>query len=619
MAITQVDKMKILKFFREKAFGDIYYDDLVEYLGKKSKISDVEFTNFFANYVIDSFNKEQPSLNLLCKMVSTLSSFIGWLRDDEVELDVELVTKLYSIREKYEQYLINSSSERNNKLDELISSFEKDLKNSYTLVEVEEEVTIDEKTILAELETLRNELADSEKEITELTTKLTKQTKAWENKKRDNNRLSSKLEESKKNQKKLEDKIKELEKIISQLNENIASLREDRTSYIERYDIICSLKDKIQNDYYSLKLEMKAMRKNLEEKDKEIAKLSEDSEFKIVMPRSLEFEEDRKNKIEALIIQKMLISKSTLEDIKEYLAFNGYILSLDELRRHFKAIGERLEYGVLDITEEIKGIELKENSEYEIPISTDTSCIDLMVVSDFHLGSFDKEIIHDMEILNDYCENNGIHYILDVGDFFSWTRLKGKHRGSVCQRIVDKAITKYPSRKGIKHAVLGGNHDKDMLAVGVDPIKMLADAREDFINLGYSHCKLTFGGSVSILDSIGMHHPNRRYPDPVGKDFYTTEKIRDSIDNYYAKEKIYKDDVYADLLGHIHKSNLDTQNGICIVPSYRKDRVLNGAWHLKVYFSDDKHISNIIFIPIIKTKELIATTEINYQKKLILK
>ncbi|MDE5888393.1 MAG: hypothetical protein K2H20_00060, partial [Bacilli bacterium] len=219
---------------------------------------------------------------------------------------------------------------------------------------------------------------------------------------------------------------------------------------------------------------------------------------------------------------------------------------------------------------------------------------------------------------NDYCEENGIKTILNAGDFFSWTRLKGKQRGAVCQRIVDKAILKYPSRKGIKHAILGGNHDKDMLAVGVDPLQLMAEAREDFINLGYSHCKITFGGSVSILDSIGMHHPNRRFPETVGDGEYTTSKIVNMIKGYNGRNGIDSDNIYVDLLGHIHMSSLDTENGICIVPSYRKDRVVNGAWHIKVYFKDN-HISNIVFIPIIKTRKLIPTTEINYQKRLILK
>ncbi len=617
MAITQVDKMKILKFFRENAFGDIYYADLVNYLGKKSKITDVEFTNFFATYIIDNLKKEQPSLNLLNKMVSTLTSFIGWLHDDKIELDIELINKLHSIRESYEEHLVISGEDRNTKLDELISSFEKDLFEFYPKVE-EQQNSINLDELIAELSTLQASLSESEKEILSLTTRLEKQTRAYESKKRANTKLSSRLEEGHQREKKLEDKIKELEATIEQLNSHIATLKAEISSRQESYNYLSDLKDRIQSDYFHLKSEIKSLRKSLEEKEKQIAQLLSEEEFRIVIPNSLDYNEDRKNKIEGLIIRKMLMGKCTLEEVKIYLASNGYIMSTNELRDHFNEIKNRM-----TCTKPEDHISLadsiSEDNEYLISIYDDTKFMDLMVVSDFHLSNFSKEIIQDMDLINEYCELNGIKLILNVGDFFSWSRLERKRKGSTCQRIVDKAIVKYPECKGIKHAILGGNHDRDMFADGVDPIKLLADAREDFINLGYGHCKITFKGSFSILDSIGMHHPNRRYPEAVGPEFYSTEKIRDTINSYYITNNIPSDDVYVELLGHIHKSGLDAENGICVVPSYRKDRVLNGAWHLRVYFGEDKHISNIIFIPVIKQKKLIPTTEICYKKQLIKK
>ena len=203
MAMTQVDKIKIIKYFREAPFGNIYYRDLVDSLGKKSKITDVEFTDFFASYIIENLKKEKPPLSLIMKMISTTTSFIGWLHDDEIELDCELVCKLHNIRECYEQYLIQTNEEKNNSLEELITTFEEDLNKFYPPIEEKEEI-IDVDTLIAEIETLREELADSEKEISDLTTKLSKQTKAWEGKRKDNDRLSSRLNESNQKQKKLD-------------------------------------------------------------------------------------------------------------------------------------------------------------------------------------------------------------------------------------------------------------------------------------------------------------------------------------------------------------------------------------------------------------------------------
>ncbi len=616
MAITQVDKIKILKYFRETSFGEIYYNELVESLGKRAKVTDIEFITFFVNYISESFNKNQPSFNLICKMLSSLTSFIGWVYDDKIVLGKELINQLYSIRDRYERYLIDENAKRNSDLDGLMTTFEEKLNGCYP--KIEEEVKYDVNVLLSEIDELRKKLNATEQEVSELNDKLSKQNRAWESKRKDNTRLIDKLENSKLKQKRLEDKIKELENIIEQLNGLVASLKQEVASSRDSYDILLSLKTRIQSDYFNLKNDIKVLRKRLEESEKEVRRLRDEDEFKIVIPKSFEYVEDRNNRIEALIIQKMLSGKNTLEDVRVFLADNGYVLSIEELRKHFELIRGKMEYEVPEEINLVPEKDVKEGSEYVISLDGNPKCIDLMLVSDFHLSAFGKEIIADMELINDYCEDKGISLILNAGDFFSWTRLEGKHKGTACQRIVDKAIAKYPSRKGIKHAVLGGNHDKDMLAVGIDPIRLLADAREDFINLGYGHCKITFGGSVSILDSIGIHHPNRRYQNPVDDDSYTTEQIRESIYSYYAKEKISSDDVYVNLLGHIHKSGLDMQNGICIVPSYRKDRVLNGAWHLKVYFNNG-YISNIVFIPVIKTKKLVPTSEINYEKKLVFK
>ena len=46
MPITPVDRIKIAKFMKEKPIGKIYYLDLRDALGKREKISDVEFLEF---------------------------------------------------------------------------------------------------------------------------------------------------------------------------------------------------------------------------------------------------------------------------------------------------------------------------------------------------------------------------------------------------------------------------------------------------------------------------------------------------------------------------------------------------------------------------------------------
>ena len=46
MAITAVDKVKINKYLKEHALGDICYLDMCEAIGKRDKISNVEFLDY---------------------------------------------------------------------------------------------------------------------------------------------------------------------------------------------------------------------------------------------------------------------------------------------------------------------------------------------------------------------------------------------------------------------------------------------------------------------------------------------------------------------------------------------------------------------------------------------
>ena len=56
MALTGIDKVKLNKYLKEHANGDIYYLDMCDYLGKKGKIKDFEFLEYFTDCVIKEIN-----------------------------------------------------------------------------------------------------------------------------------------------------------------------------------------------------------------------------------------------------------------------------------------------------------------------------------------------------------------------------------------------------------------------------------------------------------------------------------------------------------------------------------------------------------------------------------
>lgn len=616
MAITQLDKMKIIKFFRENKMGEIYYEELVEYMGKKSKVTDLEFTYFFANYVEDNLKKDKVSLNMIAKMISAIIAFLGWLHEDGVVIeDMSLVNVLYKLRDCYEKYILRNNVDRDKDLDDMFPILEERL-NEYYPREEQKHIDYDEEIerLRKEIDRLMKEVASKEEEIKKLISSCNKKDKIIEDRKKDIGKLNNKLVASQNGQKELEERIKGLEDLISELRSLIVSLEGQITAADSKYATLDELKKRIQNDYLQLKETIKSLRKEIDSKQREINRYMEDERMKIVIPSSSDYTINMNNRIEGLIIQKMLQGKNDVDQLVEFLLENGYSVSKNEIRRHLNSVKDklRLEYR----EQENIAVDEEDFYTYTINVPENSRYYDLMVVSDFHLTSFDKDIIQDMDLINDYCASKGISTIINAGDFFSLSRTPSRQSISVCRKLVERVLTRYPSRTGIVHAVLGGNHDKDMIDYVDDPLKTLSQGRDDFVNLGYGHCKIAFGGAVSILDTIGVHHPNRRFPDPVGA-MYTTDKIQNSLYGYYLNKEATKDDVYVDILGHIHKSGLDIENGICIVPSYRKDRVMDGAWHLRIYFGDDGHINNIVFIPIIKQRKLIPTSEINYTKRLI--
>lgn len=175
-----------------------------------------------------------------------------------------------------------------------------------------------------------------------------------------------------------------------------------------------------------------------------------------------------------------------------------------------------------------------------------------------------------------------------------------------------------PQNTGIYLLNVGGNHDKNFLATGIDPLSKLQQYRPDFINLGYNHVHIILGNQLKTDNCLALHHPVHRINETIGQNLSENSNVKNYLLNYYRcnqNNSITRDKVYCDFLAHLHRSKLDICNSYCQVPSYTRDRVANGAWHLKIYFDSQKNINYIIFIPlIIMENQLKQVSEIPYQK-----
>ena len=106
MALTTLDKMNINKYLREHAMGDIYFGDMRNTLGKrKNSVSDVEFLDYFTEYVAEVFRKDEKiSVKHVAKIVSCVSAILGWVHEEGQDVSEETLDKIRSFKDFYDEY-----------------------------------------------------------------------------------------------------------------------------------------------------------------------------------------------------------------------------------------------------------------------------------------------------------------------------------------------------------------------------------------------------------------------------------------------------------------------------------------------------------------------------------
>ena len=125
MPLTKVDAIKINQYLNQHAIGDIYYQDMVEVLGKKTKVTDTEFLEFFTETIMTEFKKDTKlQSKRISKILSVIEAFLGWLHEDDKPIEAIIIDKIRSFDELYEEYLIRTEQERDL---ELIDKYIKNL------------------------------------------------------------------------------------------------------------------------------------------------------------------------------------------------------------------------------------------------------------------------------------------------------------------------------------------------------------------------------------------------------------------------------------------------------------------------------------------------------------
>lgn len=592
MALTAVDKVKINKYLKEHASDNIYYLDMCDAIGKRDKISDVEFLDYFVETVVKNFQTSSKiSVKQMTKFLIVVESFFSWVYEQGSNIKEETIEMMRSFGDFYIEYLNKNNLAKDEefyteciepvlkKVNKLYPSNSKDEhvgKYVSKIVELEEQINRLNKSLSSVIKE-KGQLSESYDQKIKRIEVLTKEISSL------NNAIQTK-----------EVQIETLNNSVSILNESINELESNLNSVQNENSSLLSFKTK----YEELLNEVANLRRTLEDGEKQ-KKETQDIEVK-------------QSNIEKLIYEKLLSERSSLDDVLSFVQEKGFVSSKEEvyslLQNIKKIVNIDNSFFQTSPSYKIASPIVLEDGKFIVSVPRGSESIDLMLAADFHIKEFNNKTLNEFDMLNEYCSNHGINLILNLGDFYHGLcgRSLDYENAIKNYKIVEESIAMIPRLEGIYHAILGGNHDKNIVQYGFDPLEVLSSAREDFINLGYIHSTIELRGTNKIYGRLDVHHPDTfTLPMDLTDDI---EEMNHYLNDIYDRQNRSRDDSYIDVFGHTHINRFNYPEGYYYLGPFK-----NGACHLRINFND-KEIENMVFMPLSATNKLVKNNEIIYQK-----
>ena len=586
MAIDALSKSKILGHLNKNAVSDLFYEDFYIVLSTKKKVTDIDFLTFFVDYISDVLsNKKEISLKLLEKLLQANCIFLAACLKDNLDIDAGLIAKMRMYNEG-----CNSLGIEDKNIDDLVKRVNIFLNKKY---ECDEDKSVSMYVSkIQELEKKLLELTSSnsmkEKEISNLLEQLKETEKA-------KSKIAEKLESNNTELSNLKKEVKRLNDVDSTLSDTLEVLKEEKSNNLE------------------LTREVEELKTQIDEQDSILVRFNEEKEC------NLKQEFLYKAILELVLKEKLSFKELCLKLKNKYKEYN---FEENEILSALTKVGKRfniIDSEVLTIPKVYGICPPKVSTLKKLMLETkEDSCMDIMLVADLHIKKLDKTFIKNMDEVYNYCTENSIFTILDLGDFLDGKDFDvNKENLETNISLLEDIITHFPKAPNIQHVVLGGNHDKENLVFGIDPIRFISSEREDIIDLGYDHAFICFINNNEEKDFIMLHHKGLPIEHDINDYIEKSAKINERILSFYEGLDRNRKDCYIDIFAHLHKSRLDTINNYCIVPSLLKKspNYNNGAWHVKIYFDENSKIKYMIFMPLLlNNNKLYVTSEQVYQK-----
>lgn len=631
MEIKQVDKVKILGYIRSHSIDDIYFSDLIDEVLNTKKYTVQDITIYFISYVEGSFKKDNFSDNIILKILKFIHTYFVYFIKDFKGLDPNYIETVNNFQVMYEEYLNRTKGAENEEIVVSISHILSSIKSSEIDSSTKVATSKETQDLNKRIEELQRKVKECERKIKEYQDNLGLYDKKIKHRDNKIEELYQEIEKQKNRVAELNNIISAYENSIKELNDILKDNPDDENKKSSGIDTLENLKElckKLLQELSNLKTSYEIIlveKQNLLNRLRELESIKQ--EYNAVITRNKELQKEAEAQqqesqeylqsimdanIKNLIVKSLFGKERTLDDIFSIVRSNGYPISKEQLANYMRELELLMNISPsrLILGEKVYGIHHApyKSGENFIVDSSGAYELDLLFASDFHIFGFNTDArIENYKRLLDYCDANGIKLVINLGDFFDWSKEGYQCTYDYynrCLEAIEHLATEMPKLDGLHHLVLGGNHDVDNMYLGCDFLGRFVSKRDDFISLGHEDCTLCFNRNAEIKARFLLAHPR----ETIQKCF-----IANSIDSICRKMGVNESDYDFKFLGHHHSSFLDFERATCIVPSLTVDRIKNGAWHVKVYFTE-KGIADIVFIPLVLDNELYPTSRILYRK-----
>ena len=634
--ISVVDGNKLAKYVNSVSIDKFSVTMLLKTLNSGKKKYDIEsIIEYLVSLVYNKLNNRSPiSNNQLGKYLYAINKIFEAYNGAKVYLGEDIISKASLLEEIY----INNRNMTGKDGDEiLIDYFEEtkklidDNENFKNLKEEpkeerkedkevkEAEVKEESKTecdalvasLQAKVNLLEEELMDykraintsskqnatDEKEINKLNQKI--------------NKLKNDLTNARKEVKKIDKEKQELEKKANKKDDRISALNKTIDEYALKIEEMNSIIENISKEKETLQ--------NINNgKDIEIISLKEEIRLNEEKLLSVNNQTSQSELLDDYILNLLFTKKMSLNNIYNVLLKSEFDVSKDDILASLKRINNTINVQPAIAFEKKFGIvEPAYRTNAIINFPNHSKSLDVVFLADYHYdaGETSGYLQEKLNSVYDYCVTHKIKNIITLGDIIDNKNIPtgiSKENYEIVKDFLKDFDRILPYDVGIKHFMLGGNHDKGFLKFGIDPIEDLAFEREDTISLGYSNAYIFFGGS----DVLGLHHEGIPRESFVPDLIESGNEAKDFLETAYQNARVNIAERYLDLFGHFHKGRIDILNSYGIVPSLNADRNTDGAWHLKFDLDSSGRINYIIIYSLVfgRSKEIQVANETVYKK-----